>query len=799
MSPSGELDSTVEAKAAAVVLNERNPKEASEGETLEASVKEPLANKPEVPKLWSEFSDDEDTMDTTLAREQLRRVCLASVGVRPCDVPTTPPSQQSLQRTKTSRYSQGNTSPGRKFSGRRGAGGNRNKRQQQQDSLAVWQEAASKSRPQRAATSPHAPSPNAPSPNAPSPHAASLQPTSSTSKRRFGGLSLDALISYNKPSTVHEDPICMRNDSAEETPAEPPAPASEQVEVAVSVSLSPAKAAETDAETAADSSAPRVTTVVSSREEEAETPQSRETETRPEPVEMRPVETETRQLAHSSSASSSSSGSRAYVPRHSSAAASSDEDEDAVYDGPIEPRLREVNGDVIFDEKFDIWFTQPLGGSRRGLAKEAYEGGMHLIGSFDTLAQFFEFYGMLEWDDLPPSSVIAFCRHGIKPIWEDPANERGGRYLVKNFRREDTEAVFTKISLGFLSGMLHDWKHYNLISLHVRESRRGNDIQLWRSVSNNGRLTHARVKADLQDFVENSQPSMTLSFVPNRESLSRNDSRLQQQSGGRRSKGSRRNRGSLGPAASPAYTGGSGHPVFQLYSQKGSAKCFLAENQREAFTRESEAALHEAAPVSAKADAVSLSLTTCCDERLTSCDENGFSPVSSDDSGISFKRTDSCKGDAGDAGTAVPRCASTSGQSGSGSHRHTGEGDDEDLPLGSFRTRNSTAAENAAAFSGYPAPMMYYPPYPPYGYYMTEEQMNAPWFDATQQAYWMPNCAPPETFCLTPYAYPYTYTSKGTTYYSMPAADYAASTTAAAAATPAAEAVPTAAEAETAA
>eukprot|EP01053_Blabericola_migrator_P008784 Blabericola_migrator_1__8783@NODE_462_length_8278_cov_282_498843_g361_i0_p2_GENE_NODE_462_length_8278_cov_282_498843_g361_i0NODE_462_length_8278_cov_282_498843_g361_i0_p2_ORF_typecomplete_len690_score94_45IF4E/PF01652_18/4_8e03IF4E/PF01652_18/2_1e15_NODE_462_length_8278_cov_282_498843_g361_i01682237 len=679
MSLSGEASSTA-CTTAAVLLNEGNP---IEGETT--------AHEEPKPKLWSEFSDDEeDGVDNELAREQLRKVCLASVGVRPCDVPTatggttTPP----LQRTKTYRNTGGSPSSYRKAGSRRGGAYAPSWKRQQQDSLAIWQEAA-------ASTPPSSISP----------------PTSTKGKRRFGGLSFDALLSYPKPAVRAE---------VETSPAEEPLAESEASETTTKCSeetnkdlISRQSDVSSDDAIKDDILSQRVEASHQfEKEAEKEVESDKEVMTSKQvdfseqddrSINLNPNRTTNHPPMHHFISSKGAkkdnvtdSVSTVSAVSYASSATSSD-DGSSENDGPLEPRLREADGDVIFDETFDIWFTQPLsGGSKRGLAKEVYENGLHLIGSFKNLSQFFEFHGMLEWDSLPPSSVIAFCRHGVKPIWEDPANENGGRYLVKNFGRDCTEAVFTKIALGFFSGMLHDWKNYNLISLHVRESRRGNDIQLWRKVLHSHRLTTPIVKSDLQDFVEYSQPSMTLSFVPNKESLSRNDSRLQHQSGYRRM----RRRGgrasgsggcsSLGAssAASP-YGSGDQHPVFLLYSQKNTTKSFLGEEQKAAILKESEASLANATPQKAYAT---------------------------------------------------------------------------EQPAVAYNPGYSAAAYAAAAYGGYGA---YYPKHD------EDASMQLPWGplpNVVDGSYWQPNCAPPDTFCITPYAASY-YASppvNGTVYYPQP-------------------------------
>eukprot|EP01054_Gregarina_sp_Poly1_P002742 Gregarina_sp_Poly_1__2741@NODE_175_length_12037_cov_139_596324_g155_i0_p2_GENE_NODE_175_length_12037_cov_139_596324_g155_i0NODE_175_length_12037_cov_139_596324_g155_i0_p2_ORF_typecomplete_len753_score109_61IF4E/PF01652_18/2_6e03IF4E/PF01652_18/1_8e15_NODE_175_length_12037_cov_139_596324_g155_i04922750 len=708
MSLSGEVGA---AETSVVALNEGNPEgPISLGKTCQATK----------PKLWSEFSDDEDNLDCAEARAQLRKVCLASVGVRPGD------ELSPLQRTKAVSTSYvPSASPTRRGHSRRGhhvGPGFRPDRRSRQDNLAIWQEAAAASR----AT---------PVSSKQGPAAGKCAPTT---KRRFGGLSLDALMSYDKTSVKSasdsiEKPVYQQSSekqpltasshphSCKSTDNQPAANTAEYIGNLSISSSSPVKSLPSEPSFGRNSSKrlpsmERRNKMVTSSE--ASTKSSADTDAEEESDSVSGTEE-----CISTAKQTESSVTKPSVTAHQGSMSASSDEEVFDIDAPVEPRLQEVNGDVIFEDVFDIWFTQPLGGTRRGLAKEVYENGMHLIGSFKTLSQFFDFHGMLEWDDLPPSSVIAFCRHGIKPIWEDPRNEAGGRFLVKNFRRDETESVFTKIALGFFSGMLHDWKNYNLISLHIRESRRGSDIQLWRSVVHSRHLTTQRVKADLADFVENSQPGMTLSFVPNRESLSRNDSRLQQQSGHRKGKG-RRSAAQHSVSTTAVYTGGSCHPVFHLYSQKGGTRSVLGDAQKAALAKEAAASLLEAAPQFQQPQGSDLEAT---------CTGSNLTPVTVEES-ASMKRKKSFPEQTCDDG--------------------------KDLARGEFRTTNASAENSGKAYLGqYPYSYRYFDEQAPLQY--------AHWYESPH-GYWMPNCAPPDTFCLMPYPYPaYTYTSKGTTYYPL--------------------------------
>lgn len=317
---------------------------------------------------------------------------------------------------------------------------------------------------------------------------------------------------------------------------------------------------------------------------------------------------------------------------------------------PLEGHLTEEDGDVIFHQPFEIWYTLPAGGAhRKGINKEVYEGGMHKIGTFTRVSEFFEFHRMLDWNTLPPNSVIAFCRENIRPIWEDPANEVGGRYLVKNFPRDNTEAIFTKTALGFFSGLLHDWTNYNLVSLHIRDARRGNDIQLWRRTVRSA-LSADIVKEDILSITSEEGPTnLVVSFVPNRESLCRNDERLAHNSSSRKGRNGRSggngSRSPVGPATVESVFGSTAaaRSVSSLYS-KGRGFSLSAEEKE----RMVEECAQEAARMGAK-----LSETFLASPRAAAKSEAGSSLVQCDETGASSPRSELSREFMGEALTCV--------------------------------------------------------------------------------------------------------------------------------------------------
>jgi len=63
---------------------------------------------------------------------------------------------------------------------------------------------------------------------------------------------------------------------------------------------------------------------------------------------------------------------------------------------------------------------------------EDYEKAIKKIATFNTVEGFWRIYGHLARpSEVPHSTDFHMFREGIKPVWEDPANKRGGKLVVK--------------------------------------------------------------------------------------------------------------------------------------------------------------------------------------------------------------------------------------------------------------------------------------------------------------------------------------------------------------------------------
>lgn len=69
-------------------------------------------------------------------------------------------------------------------------------------------------------------------------------------------------------------------------------------------------------------------------------------------------------------------------------------------------------------------------------SKDEYERSIQQIGTFGTIEDFWNMFGyIVRPSDAFVASAIAtdihMFRSGVKPLWEDPANRRGGKWVVR--------------------------------------------------------------------------------------------------------------------------------------------------------------------------------------------------------------------------------------------------------------------------------------------------------------------------------------------------------------------------------
>jgi len=79
------------------------------------------------------------------------------------------------------------------------------------------------------------------------------------------------------------------------------------------------------------------------------------------------------------------------------------------------------------DKHYDYWFS-----TSNPKKFTDYEETIKAIATFTTVEEFWQVYSHLRKpDDIPLNTEYFVFQKGIKPMWEDEANKRGGRFMLR--------------------------------------------------------------------------------------------------------------------------------------------------------------------------------------------------------------------------------------------------------------------------------------------------------------------------------------------------------------------------------
>ncbi|CCA66769.1 related to translation initiation factor 4e [Serendipita indica DSM 11827] len=109
-----------------------------------------------------------------------------------------------------------------------------------------------------------------------------------------------------------------------------------------------------------------------------------------------------------------------------------------------------TNGDQIIHplrHTWVVWFQHRAPGSKTS----NYESGIKRVASFSSLETFWSLYTHLNPPSLltPTTDYLLFHSAVKRPVWEDPVNERGGKWIVR-LRKGVADRVWEEIVLAVI-------------------------------------------------------------------------------------------------------------------------------------------------------------------------------------------------------------------------------------------------------------------------------------------------------------------------------------------------------------
>lgn len=129
---------------------------------------------------------------------------------------------------------------------------------------------------------------------------------------------------------------------------------------------------------------------------------------------------------------------------------------------------------ISLSKEFVIWFTSPReqiisDPSKKKIPNSKYDENIVEIGIFHTPLDFWQYYShMIRPSLLPSQTSFSFFQKGIKPMWEDPSNANGGRFMIR-LKKELSNRSWEDLILGFISDTFDDNDSICGIQLSIKE------------------------------------------------------------------------------------------------------------------------------------------------------------------------------------------------------------------------------------------------------------------------------------------------------------------------------------------
>eukprot|EP00013_Stygamoeba_regulata_P018465 CAMPEP_0177668554 /NCGR_PEP_ID=MMETSP0447-20121125/22847_1 /TAXON_ID=0 /ORGANISM="Stygamoeba regulata, Strain BSH-02190019" /LENGTH=184 /DNA_ID=CAMNT_0019175117 /DNA_START=306 /DNA_END=860 /DNA_ORIENTATION=+ len=124
-----------------------------------------------------------------------------------------------------------------------------------------------------------------------------------------------------------------------------------------------------------------------------------------------------------------------------------------------------------------FWYNFYIG---PGKTVEEYDKALSRLCTFDTAQEFWSYYNHLPAvSDLPPRASYHLMKSGVKPLWEDKANEKGGNWSIK-VRSCDTQGVWLDVLLAVIGEQFQCTKNDDLCGVTISVRNDGfNIVEIW--------------------------------------------------------------------------------------------------------------------------------------------------------------------------------------------------------------------------------------------------------------------------------------------------------------------------------
>jgi len=108
------------------------------------------------------------------------------------------------------------------------------------------------------------------------------------------------------------------------------------------------------------------------------------------------------------------------------------------------------------ENEWSFWYDKRPAQSKRVRGEqESYESNLREIGNFGTVEDFWRYYNhMVKPSKIETNSNYHFFKKGIKPMWEDPQNAKGGKWVLTLKDKAIVDIIWENVVLAMVGETL---------------------------------------------------------------------------------------------------------------------------------------------------------------------------------------------------------------------------------------------------------------------------------------------------------------------------------------------------------
>ncbi|KAL1506770.1 hypothetical protein ABEB36_006073 [Hypothenemus hampei] len=104
-------------------------------------------------------------------------------------------------------------------------------------------------------------------------------------------------------------------------------------------------------------------------------------------------------------------------------------------------------GEHRLQHAYCLWFSKR---PSQGQGLQNYGQNLRLVGQVGTVEQWWALYShIIRLQDIPAHRDLHLFKKGIKPMWEDPANKKGGKWVIR-LKKEHAARAWENLCMAML-------------------------------------------------------------------------------------------------------------------------------------------------------------------------------------------------------------------------------------------------------------------------------------------------------------------------------------------------------------